>query len=170
MKVFILALSGLEVLHLLNAERASAGGEPELKVTCEKDFIIEESFDHSQYGIRGDAWFDLATSIATLTIEPRRESGYWILSVTVERALGLVRSLDTRDMTPRQLTLSEFENELCSARRKEVTVRLEVQTSDIKQDFDRWLADMRTRHPWNPRPAAGFDRNSSTEIHPEGRP
>ncbi len=148
MKAFILALSALEIVHLLQAERITAGGQPELHVICEKDFIIEENFDHSLYGIKEEAWLDLVTSIATLTIEPRRESGYWILSVTVERALGLVQTVDEGEMTPRQLTLDEFENELRSARRKEITVQLDVQTPEIKEDFDSWLADMRSRHPW----------------------
>ena len=91
-----------------------------------KNFIIEENFDHTHYGIRADAGVYLITSIATLTIEPRRESGYWILSATVERALGLVQSSVTRDLTPTQLTLTEFENELRSARRKEIAVRTDA--------------------------------------------
>jgi hypothetical protein len=164
MESFILALSGFEVLHLLKAEYAGAGGAPELKVTCEKDFIIEENFDHAHYGIRVDAWLDLVTSIATLTIEPRRESGYWILSVTVERALGLVQSLDTRDMTPTQLTLNEFEGELCSARLKEIAVRLDVETSDIRRDFDQWLADKRARYPWSPRAITALERRSPSRA------
>lgn len=148
MKTFILALSGLEVVRLLRAETISASGQPELDTTCEKDFIIEEDFDHSAYGIKDEEWFDVVTSVATLTIEPRRESGYWILSIIVERALGLARTLDEGKMNAMELSLDEFEIDLRSARRKEVTVRLDVQTPEIKHDFDAWLADMRARHPW----------------------
>ena len=147
MKAFILGLSGLEVVYLLRAETIAANGQPELDTTCEKDFIIEEDFDHSAYGIAEDEWFDVVTSEATLTIEPRRESRYWILSVVVERTLGLVRTLDEDKMRPMGLSLNEFEIELRSARRKEVTVRLDVETPEVKQDFDAWLADMRARHP-----------------------
>jgi hypothetical protein len=149
MKAFILALSGLEIVRLLRAETITANGQPELNTTCEKDFIIEEDFDHSAYGIAEDEWFDVVTSETNLTIEPRRESDYWILSVMVERTLGLVRTLDEDKMSHMELSLEEFEIELRSARRKEVTVRLDIQTPDVKQDFDAWLADMRARHPSN---------------------
>ncbi|MEO7207597.1 MAG: hypothetical protein ABI145_12605 [Steroidobacteraceae bacterium] len=148
MKTLILALSGLEVTRLLRAETIAANGQPELDTTCEKDFRIEEDFDRNAYGIAKDEWFDLVTSMAVLTIEPRRESGYWILSVAVERVLGLVRTFDEGKMRHMALTLDEFELELRSARRKDVTVRLDVQTPEVKQGFDAWLAEMRTRHPW----------------------
>lgn len=148
MKAFILALSGFEVVHLLRAGTNTEFGQPELKTTCEKDFIIEEDFDHRAYGLAEDEWFDVVTSVATLTIEPRRENGYWILSVIVERALGLVKTIDEGEMSPMELSLKEFEIELQSARQKEITVRLDVETPEVKQDFDAWLADMRARHPW----------------------
>lgn len=146
MKAFILALSGLEVIKLLKAETLAARGQPELAVTCEKDFLIEEHFDHSAYGIAEDEWVDVVSSETILTIEPRRESGFWILSVIVERSLGLARTFDEIGMSHRNLTLDEFELELRSARRKEITVRLDVQTPEVKQDFDAWLAEMRARH------------------------
>jgi hypothetical protein len=147
MKAFILALPSLEIIHLLRAETGAASGQPELSIICGKDFIIEEDFDHSAYGIDNEERFDVVTSVTTLTIEPRRESGYWILSITVERALGLVRTFDEGAMTPMELTLGEFETELRSARKKEVTVRLDVQAPAVKQAFDGWLSDLRTRHP-----------------------
>ncbi|MEO6782041.1 MAG: hypothetical protein ABI407_12320 [Bradyrhizobium sp.] len=148
MKAFILALPGLEVVRLLRAETRAANGQPELDVICNKDFTIEEDFDHSAYGIDAEERFDVVTSVAILTIEPRRESGYWILSVMVERALGLVRTFDEGEMITMELKLDEFEIELRSARQKEITVRLDVQAPEVKRDFDRWLADMRVRHPW----------------------
>lgn len=147
MRAFTLSISGLEIIHLLRAELAATGGQPELAITCEKDFIIEEDFDHTAYGIKKEEeHFDLVISVATLTVEPRREAGYWILSVVVERSLGLVPTFEITKMTPTQLTLDDFEIELRSARRKEITARLDVQTPDVKQDFDAWLADMRGRH------------------------
>lgn len=54
------------------------------------------------------------------------------------------------ELTRKDLTLDEFEGELGSPERKRVTVRFHVQTSAARQDFDWWLADMRTRHPWKP--------------------
>jgi hypothetical protein len=138
----------LELIHLLRAEIATAGGQPELAISCEKNFIIEENFNHSAYGIKKEEErIDLVISVTTLTAEPRREGGYWILSIVVERSLGLIPTAKTREMTPTQLTLDEFEVELRSARRNEITVRLDVQTPDIKQDFDVWLDDMRRQHP-----------------------
>ena len=62
--------------------------------------------------------------------------------------LGLVKTIDEGEMSPMELSLKEFEIELQSARQKEITVRLDVETPEVKQDFDAWLADMRARHPW----------------------
>lgn len=148
MKAFILALSATEVVHLLRAETKAANGRPELNTTCEKDYMIEEDFDHRAYGIRDEDRFDLATSVSTLTIEPRVESGYWILSTIVERSLGLVSMSDENKMAFTELTLDEFEIELRTVGRTKITVRVDTQTWAVKQDFDYWLAEMRARHPW----------------------
>lgn len=148
MKAFTPTVSAPEVVYLLRAETKAAYGQPELDTTCEKDYIIEEDFDHRAYGIRDDERFDLVTSVATLTIEPRRESGYWILSVIVVRALGLVPTSKENGMAPTELTLDEFDLELRSEGQKKVSVRIDTQTSAVKQDFESWLADMRARHPW----------------------
>lgn len=148
MKAFILALSGLEVVHLLRAETRAAHSQPEFDILCSKDYLVEEHVDHSAANSEERTY--VKSSVAILTVEPRRESGYWILSVVVERALGLIRWFNENDMSPATLTLDEFEVELLSARPKEITVRLDVQTPDIRQDFDRWISEMRARHPWKP--------------------
>jgi hypothetical protein len=148
MKTFILALSAAEVVHLLQAETKAENGQPEFNTTCEKDYTIEEDFDHGVYGIRDEERFDLVTSVTTLTVEPRREGGYWVLSVVVERMFGLVSTSDENDMAPAELTLDEFTLDLQSIGQKTITVRVDTETSAVKKDFDYWLADMRARHPW----------------------
>lgn len=148
MKAFTPTVSAPEVVYLLSAETEATKGQPELDATCEKDYIIKEVFDHRAYSICDDERFDLVTSVATLTIEPRRESGYWVLSVIVVRALGLVPRSKENEMALTELTLDEFDLELRSEGQKKVSVRVDIQTPAVKQDFDSWLADMRVRHPW----------------------
>lgn len=149
MKAFTPTVSAPEVVYLLRAETEASNGQPELDTTCEKNYIIEKDFDHQAYGIRDDELFDLVTSEATLTIEPRRESGYWVLSIIVARAFGLVPTSKENGMAPTELTLDEFGLELRSEGQKKISVRVDIQTPDVKEDFDSWLADMRARHPWN---------------------
>lgn len=148
MKTFIPRLSAAEIVHLLRAETKAAYGAPELHTAAEKEYITEEDFDRSAYGIHNGEEFDLVTSIATLTIEPRREMGSWILETVIERRLGLLRTSQEDELTRSELTLDEFEAELRSPGSKQVSVRLYVETSDVKQDFDRWLHEMRVRHIW----------------------
>lgn len=151
MRAFILAVPAAEVVHLLRAEMESAHGAPELDIGFpEKEYVIEEDFDRSAYGIHNGEQFDLVTSITTLTIEPRVESGYWILETVIERSLGPMSTSQEDELTRKDLTLDEFEGELRETGQKRVTVRLQVETSAIRQDFDHWLADMRARHPWKP--------------------
>jgi hypothetical protein len=151
MRTYILKLPAAEVVHLLRAETEAAHGAPELDIGApEKEYLIEEEFDRSPYGLHDGQEFDLVTSITTLTIEPRVESGYWILEAVIMRALGPIPTSQERALVRKELTLDEFEAELRAAGQKRVTVRLQVQTPAVRQDFDRWLADMRTRHPWKP--------------------
>jgi len=172
MKTYILTLPAAEVVHLLRAETEAAHGAPELDIgAAEKEYVIEEDFDRSAYGLHNGEQFDLVTSITTLTIEPRVESGYWILETVIERALGPVRTSQEDELTRKDLTLDEFEAALRAPGRKRVTVRLQLQTSAIRQDFDRWLADMRARHPWKP----AAQQTAPSVTHPaeqpsEGRP
>lgn len=146
MKTYILALSALEVVRLLKAEIKMANGQPELNMSCEKDYVIEEEFDRVAYGISNGEDFDLVASVATLSVEPRVESGYWVMQVVVERVIGPVRTSEENEMSPGELTLKEFEDELHSAGQKRVRVRLLAQTAAVKKDFEHWLLEMRTKH------------------------
>jgi hypothetical protein len=147
MKTFILALPAEEVVRLLRAETESAKGQPELNTFIEKDYVIEEDFDRGAYGIRDGEEFDLAQSEAVLTIEPRVEMGFWVLETSVGRPLGPIRISEEDDLVRKDMTLDDFEAELQAPGEKRVTVKLRVQTPDVRRDFDRWLADMRARHP-----------------------
>lgn len=148
MKTLILGLPVAEIVHLLRAEIETAHGAPELETAAEKEYLIEEDFDRSGYGIHDGMEFDLVTSIATLTIEPRVEKGYWILEATVERELGPIPNSEEDALMRSELTLEQFEAELGAPGRKRVIVRLYVETPVVRLDFDRWLADIRGRHPW----------------------
>ena len=147
MKTFILKLPADDVVRLLRAETESAKGQPELNTCIEKDFVIEEDFDRGAFGIHDGEEFDLAQSEAMLTIEPRVEMGYWILETSVKRPLGPVNVSEEDTLVRQDLTLDDFEAELHAPGQKRVTVRLHAQTSEARSDFDRWLADMRARHP-----------------------
>ena len=162
MQTYILKLPAEEVVHLLRAETKSAHGEPQLSTSANKEYVIEEEFDCKAYGLQDGKEFDLITSLATLTIEPRVESGYWILQILVERVFGPVRTSEEGQLAFTELTLDEFEEELRGAGRKRVVVRLHVQTPAIRQDFGRWLAEMQARHPWKA-PAAHPDADAASE-------
>lgn len=147
MNAYILRLPAAEVVRLLRAETKSSQGQPELDTTAGIEYLIDEDFDRAAYGVHDADELDLVTSIATLTIEPRVESGYWILETVVERALGPLPTSQEFELTPRGLTLDEFEAELRSPGPKGISVRLHVETSAVRQDFDRWLLEMQTCHP-----------------------
>jgi hypothetical protein len=149
MKTYILGLAAAEVVHLLRAETEAAHGAPELDIGApEREYVIEENFDREAYGLHDGEQFDLVTSITTLTIEPRVESGYWILETVIERPLGPIPTAQEDELVRKNPTLDDFEAELWAPGQKRVAVRLHVQTSTVKHDFDRWLTDMRARHPW----------------------
>ena len=90
---------------------------------------------------------DLVTSITTLSIEPRVESGYWVLEAVVERPLGPVRTSKEGEFAFKESSLDEFEEELQRPGRKRILTRLQVQTPAVRQDFGRWLEQMQARHP-----------------------
>ncbi len=150
MRSYVPDLTAVELIYLLREEITTAYGAPSLYITAEKEYIIEENFDRRLYELEEDgANFDLVNSIARLTVEPWVESGYWILEITIERALGPIRMSQEDHLTRRDLTLDEFEDELCAFGQKQVSVRVFVQRPDVKQDFDDWLAEMRKIHPPN---------------------
>ncbi len=149
-----LQLSAEEVINLLRAEIESGRGQPELNVAAVKEYAIEEEFDSTAYGIENGEEFDLVTSIATLTIEPRVEDGYWVLETVVERTLGPRRITDEEKFAFRELSLEEFEAELSNPGQKKIIVRVQVQSPEIREDFDRWLTDARARHAAEPQAGA----------------
>ena len=70
--------------------------------------MIEEDFDRSAYGIHDGEQYDLVTSIAILNIEPRGESGYWILETVIERALGPIPISQEDELTRKDLTTTSL--------------------------------------------------------------
>lgn len=162
MNTYILKLPAEQVVHLLRAEMKSAHGEPELNRSAKKEYLIEEEFDHGAHGPGGEVEFDLVTSRAILSIEPRVESGYWILQILVEREFGPVPTFKARQLAFAELTLDEFEEELRGPGRKRITVRLHVQTPEIRDAFDRWLVEMQARNPWKS-PAAPPEPDSAVK-------
>ncbi len=168
MRTYLPRLSAPELIHLLRAETAAAHGAPSLHIIGEKEYTIEENFDRLAYGLEDESPFDLGTSIVRLTVEPWVESGYWILETTIERALGPVHTSRQRELTRRYLTLDEFEKELRTPGQQQVNVRVYVETPDVKEDFDRWLAEMRRQHPWSARSASGGEpHGAKTDSLPD---
>ncbi|NBV94669.1 MAG: hypothetical protein EBT19_04575, partial [Methylocystaceae bacterium] len=145
MGVFILKLPLREIINLLRFESSQAYGAPELNMTARREYLIEEDFDHKAHGLQEGHDFDLVTSISTLTIEPRVESGYWILESVIEESLGAVRRIDEYLMTPSVLSFDEFEQIFQQQTSNVITVRLITQTQSAKTNFDYWLADLRAR-------------------------
>lgn len=82
-----------------------------------------------------------------------RRIGEDALDVTIERDLAPTRTCQEDKMIRRDMTLGPFEKELHAPRQRRVTVRLDVETPDVKSDFDRWLAEMRLRHPYRSGPS-----------------
>lgn len=156
MLTHMLALPAAEAVRLLRAETDAERGQPELDTCAWKEYIIQERAD-----------VDLVTELSTLSIEPRVERDYWVLKVTVERALGPLRPEDEGSLARMDMTPDEFEAAFRSPGRKHVTVRLEVETTAARKHFDRWLADMRSRHPSAP---AGRTRRKKAETGMSGAP
>ena len=148
MPSYLLKMTPLEVVHILRAETESAYGAPELNTSAWKEYEIEEEFDHALYGATTDGEsIVLATSVATLTVEPRVERDYWILEAIISRTLGPFPIEHENGFSRVELTPTEFEAEMRSAGNKRMAVRLNVETPVAKQHFDSWLAEMRRKHP-----------------------
>ncbi|MGJ0508321.1 MAG: hypothetical protein ACR652_14615, partial [Methylocystis sp.] len=146
MSTFVLKLTPDDVIQLLRAEIDAARGAPELAIAARKEFIIEEEFDAAAHNLSDATDYDLVTSTAILTVEPRVEGGYWVLETAVERKLGPVRRADEIGMTPSALSLDEFETEVNGAGPAQIDVRLVTESAEGKQDFDAWLAALQARH------------------------
>jgi hypothetical protein len=154
---YILAVPAPEIVRLFRAEYEAAEGQPELDVSRWKEYAIEEGFAGGANAAPEAAKSDLVTAVSTLSIEPRVEHDYWALQVTVERVLGPLADCEDEVVLYRELTLDELEAEFQAPGRKRAKVRLDVSTPAARQHFDRWLADMRTRHP---EPAAAGGRRA----------
>ena len=147
MPSYILSLQAPEAVRLLRAETEAALGQPELDICAWKEYVIEEDFDRSAYGIRDGEDLELVTAVAILSIEPRVERNYWVLEIMVERALGPLTARDEQSLSRTEMTVEKFEVELRATGSKRITVRLEAETAAAKQHFDHWLADIGARHP-----------------------
>lgn len=148
MPSYLLKMSPLEAVHILRSETAHAQGEPELNTSAEKEYVIEEDFDHAAYGLSDCSKFNLVSSVATLNIEGRLERNYWILETTVSRLLGPFPVTDENNFARVELTPGEFEKELCDPGPKHTAVRVHAETPLAKKHFDDWLAEMRRRYPY----------------------
>jgi hypothetical protein len=153
MPIHILVLPAAEAVRLLRSETIAAERQPELNVCASKEYIIQE---------RGD--LDLVTELSTLSIEPRLERGYWVLKITVERALGPLAPRNEDALARRELNVDEFEAEMNAPGRKRILVRLETETAAAKRHFDAWLAEMRARHPVERRRSRRTDRANNRAI------
>lgn len=168
MQTYNLKLPAEEVVQLLHAELKCARGNSELSMATKKEYVIDEDFDLSAQDLYDRGELELLTSEATLSVEPRVESGSWMLQIIVEREIGPIRASEERQMAFANLTLDEFEDELRRAGRKRVVVRLLVPKPEMRMEFRRWLAEMRSRHPWNganaPRDGVAAPRERAAHV------
>lgn len=158
---YILAFPAAELVRLLRAETDAAHGQPELNTSAWKEYVIEENFERTAYGIHDGEEFDLVTAVAVLNIEPRVEHDYWVLRIAVERAMGPRADYDENGLERMEMALEAFAGELRATGRKRIIVGLDVETAAAKRQFDDWLADMQSRHPrtsaFAPAPAEAAD-------------
>jgi hypothetical protein len=149
MKAYFLPIPPAEVVRLLRAEIDAAQGQPELYLAGWEDFLIEEDFDRRAYGLDDGSGYDLVAVEARLTVEPRIERDYWMLSLVCTKELGPQLTADEDAFFGGELTLDEFEQRFLAAGDGVLRVRLDVETPQAKQHFDRWWADLNARHPRN---------------------
>lgn len=146
MSTYLLRLSPGEVIRVLRAEIAATEGAPELYIEAHSDFLIEEDYDRAAYGLRDDNRHDLVTSEAMLTIEPRLEQNYWVLSIVAHKVLGPQIIGDEESFIGSPISLDEFEARFVAADPGRVSVRLSTQTPLAKAHFDAWWAQIAARH------------------------
>lgn len=146
MPIYVLHISPREIVRLVRAETAIAGGQPELFVNGWEDYEIEEDFDRSACGIQDGSRYSLVTIEAVLNIEARLEQNYWVLSIAVRKDLGpqVIRSDDA--LLGAALTLDEFEKKFLSTDDAVIRVRLQTHTPRAKDHFRQWWSDLNRRH------------------------
>jgi hypothetical protein len=147
MKAYFLPIPPAEVIRLLRAEIDAAQGQPELYLAGWEDFLIEEDFDRRAYGLDDGSGYDLVAVEARLTVEPRIERDYWMLSLVYRKDLGPQLTADENAFFGGELTLDEFEKRFLAPGDGVVRVRLDVETPRAKRHFDCWWSDLNTRHP-----------------------
>jgi hypothetical protein len=179
MTTYHLRVPAEDVVRLVRAERDAAGGEPELHVNASRDYAIEEEYDRRAHGLDaanrrvdpggkpGTNEYDLVTEVASLTVEPRIERDYWMLSVVIRRSLGPQIAEAARALAPADLTLEDFEGLLAPERAadasadvrhipaegqsapaggRSIEVRLETASPQARENFEGWWAEMTGRH------------------------
>ncbi len=147
MTTYSLHIRPEEVVRLIRTERAIEEGQPQFYVDAWEDYVIEEDYDRSAYGLHDGYKYDLASIEAELNIEPRIEQDYWILSVLVHKDLGPQIIEDENSLVGAELTLDEFEEWFLKPHDAATSVRLETQTPRAKAHFDQWWDDLKARHP-----------------------
>ncbi len=147
MSSYLLRLSPQEIMRVVRAELMATGGAPELYIDAYSDFLIEEDFDRAAYGLRGETQHDLVTSEAVLTIEPRLEQNYWVLSIVAHKVIGPQIIGDENSYIGAPISLDEFEERFVTADPGRVSVRLATETPTAKAHFDAWWTEIAARHP-----------------------
>ncbi|MDE2583566.1 MAG: hypothetical protein KGL52_18170 [Rhodospirillales bacterium] len=153
MPIYRLRISPAEIIRLIRAEAAASGGQPEFYVSAYHDYVIEEDYDRAAYGVGGDARRDLVTAEAVLSVEPRLEQNYWVLSIVVRQELGPQAIDDENALLGVPLTVDAFRARFLTPDAGKVSVRLAVRTPQARAHFDRWWAELNARHAPGASPA-----------------
>jgi hypothetical protein len=147
MPIYVLHISPQDVVRLVRAETASAGGQPELFVNAWEDYEIEEDFDRHAYGLADGDKYSLVSVEAVLNIEARLEQNYWVLSIAVRKDLG-PQAIESDDaLLGASLTLDRFETDFLSIGDALVRVRLQTHTARAREHFRQWWSELNRRHP-----------------------
>jgi hypothetical protein len=144
---YVLNMAPEEIVRVVRAEIDAAHRQPEFYWSASEDYLVQEDFDRRAYGIQDGSEYSLVTVEAQLDIEPRVERNYWILSILVHKNLGPQVIEDESALMAVDLTLDEFEQGFLALAGRTVGVRLDAQTLQAKEHFDRWWADLSERHP-----------------------
>lgn len=141
MRSHVLDLSANEIVDLLRAETRANLGQPELDLTLEKEYLVESRL---RPGRAVDA-LERAASVATLTVEPRVELGFWVLEISLRKAIDAPSAPEALGPARAELSLDEFAAELLAPGAKHEIVRLYAVSPEAREHFERWLADLRAR-------------------------
>ncbi len=146
MPVRTLRLSPKKIIRLVGDEFQQSGGQPQLYACAHYDYRIEEDFDRAAYGMENDKRHFFVTEEAVLSVEPRVELNYWVLSVVARKELGPRVVGPENALTGASLTLDEFRIMFIDPGTYRVTVRLAADTHEAREHFDRWWSRLNARH------------------------